>query len=167
MPVENEVKYVLRNPKAVLALDGPWVKIDQGYLPGDARIRRVHRGVFELVRDFFTYKLMVGDRLIEIEMEMSSGDFNALWTVSTRRVCKMRSSLAVGNLHWDIDVLLDGQGDPYFAMAECEMPESMIAPDEILPVLLPHILFAVPRERQKEFTNTRLSDVTYARSLYG
>lgn len=68
-------------------------------------------------------------------------------------------------LAWDIDLFLDADGGFYLAMAECEMPENMDAPPEVLPELADLIRYVVPRERQTEFVNSRLADPAYAASL--
>ncbi len=167
MPTENERKYVLSDPAAVLALWAPeaWSEIRQGYLPGDARIRRQTRD--GVASDSFTYKIAAAGRLIEIETAMiEPRDFDDLWPLTTRRIHKRRRTETDRHgLQWDIDLLLDAAGVCYFAMAECEMPEAMDAPPEVLPALALHIAYAVPRERQGEFVNPRLADPGYAAAL--
>lgn len=69
------------------------------------------------------------------------------------------------DLAWDIDLFLDAEGRFYLAMAECEMPEALDAPPEVLPELAAMIRYAVPRERQTEFVNSRLADPAYVASL--
>lgn len=167
MPTENERKYVLSDAAAVRALWAPeaWSEIRQGYLPGDARIRRQTRdGVGS---DSFTYKITAAGRLIEIETALAEPrDFDDLWPLTTRRVHKRRRTETDRHgLRWDVDLLLDAAGACYFAMAECEMPEAMEAPPEVLPALAPFVAFAVPRDRQAEFVNSRLADPGYAASL--
>ncbi|MDQ3125133.1 MAG: hypothetical protein M3Q74_05950 [Pseudomonadota bacterium] len=167
MPTENERKYVLSDPAAVQALwdRSAWSEIRQGYLPGDARIRR--RTLGGVGHDSFTYKIDAGGRLIEIETAMTEPrDFDDLWPLTTRPIHKLRRSETDRHgLHWDIDLLLDAAGACYFAMAECEMPEAMDAPPEVLPALAPFIAYAVPRQRQAEFVNSRLADPGYAAAL--
>ena len=60
---------------------------------------------------------------------------------------------------------MDDADQFYWAMAECEMPETMDAPPAILAALQPHVTYAVPRDRQAEFSNARLSDPAHAASL--
>ncbi len=166
MPTENERKYVLSEPEAVLALwpRPDWDDVQQGYLPGDARIRRRSRGGTTV--DSFTYKLSAGGRLIEIETALEPRDFDDLWPLTNRRIHKLRRALTDAHgLAWDVDLFLDGEGRLYFAMAECEMPETMDAPPEILPALAAFVRYAVPRERQAEFVNSRLGDPTYVAAL--
>lgn len=167
MPTENERKYVLSDPETVLALwpRESWSEIRQGYLRGDARIRRRSGEA-----DSFTYKIAAGqageERLIEIETALDARDFNDLWPLTTRRIHKLRRTTTDAHgLHWDIDLFLNVAGDFHFAMAECEMPEGQGAPPEALPALAPHIAYVVPRERQTEFANARLSDPAYVAAL--
>ncbi len=166
MPTENERKYVLTAPEAVLALwpRPDWDEVRQGYLPGDARIRR--RTSAGRRSDTFTYKLAAGGRLIEVETALDARDFDDLWALTDRRIHKLRRTATDAHgLLWDIDVFLDGDGLPYLAMAECEMPEGMTAPPAVLPELADQVRFLVPPERQAEFSNTRLSDPAYAGTL--
>ena len=167
MPTENERKYVLSDPATVRALWAPedWSEIRQGYMPGDGRIRRQTRD--GVAHDSFTCKIAAAGRLIEIETALADPrDFDDLWPLTTRRIHKLRRSQTDRHgLHWDIDLLLDADEAVYFAMAECEMPEAMDAPPEVLPPLVPYVAYAVPRERQTEFVNSRLADPGYAASL--
>lgn len=167
MPTENERKYVLSDPAAVRALWAPeeWSELRQGYMPGDGRIRRQTRD--GVATDTFTCKIAAAGRLIEIETALADPrDFDDLWPLTDRRIHKLRRSETDRHgLHWDIDLLLDADGACYFAMAECEMPEAMDAPPEVLPALAPFVAYAVLRERQGEFLNSRLADPDYAASL--
>ena len=166
MPTENERKYVLSDPEAVRALWPPedWDDVRQGYLPGDARIRRRTRG--GRTTETFTYKIDAPGRLIEIETGLEPRDFDDLWPLTTRRIHKRRRAMTDAHgLAWDIDLFLDPEGRFYFAMAECEMPEGMDAPPEVLPELASLIRYVVPRDRQTEFVNSRLGDPAYAAAL--
>jgi len=166
VPTENERKYVLADPEAVLALwdRADWDEVRQGYLPGDARIRR--RTKMGRVSETFTYKIATGGRLIEVETALDARDFDDLWPLTDRRIHKLRrTDTDAHGLLWDIDVFLDGDGQSYLAMAECEMPEGMAAPPAILPALVDLVRYLVPLERQAEFTNTRLSDPTCVATL--
>lgn len=163
MPTENERKYVLSDPEAILALwdRADWSEIRQGYLPGDARIRRRTQG-----GDSFTYKISAGDRLIEVETALEARDFDDLWTLTDRRIHKLRHTATDRHgLQWDVDLLLDENGRIYWAMAECEMSEGQDAPPEVLPALAAFVRYAVPRDRQAEFVNSRLANPVYAASL--
>lgn len=167
MPTENERKYVLRDPQAVLELwpRETWSEIRQAYLRGDARIRRRSgQG------DSFTYKISApsdaGERLIEIETTLDARDFDDLWPLTTRRIHKLRRTETDAHGHqWDVDVFFNEAGDLYLAMAECELPEGIEAPEAVLPSLQVQVRYLVPRARQTEFANTRLSDPAYVRAL--
>lgn len=166
MPTENERKYVLTDPEAVLALwpREDWDDVRQGYLPGDARIRRRTRGGRTL--DSFTYKIEAAGRLVEIETGLEPRDFDDLWPLTSRRIHKLRRAVTDAHgLAWDIDLFLDTEGRFYFAMAECEMPEGMDAPPEVLPELASLIRYVVPRYRQTEFVNSWLGDPAYVAAL--
>lgn len=166
MPTENERKYVLADPEAVLALwpRPTWSEVRQGYLRGDARIRRRTGG--GATGDSFTYKIPAAGRLIEIETALEARDFDDLWPLTTRRIHKLRHSETDRHgMAWDVDLFLDAAGEFHLAMAECEMPEGMDAPPELLPALAGRIRYAVPRARQAEFTNTRLADPAYVAAL--
>lgn len=166
MPTENERKYVLKDPAAVLALwrRADWSEIRQAYLPGGTRIRR--QTTDGTITDSFTYKITAAGRLIEIETTLETRDFDHLWPLTTRRIHKLRHTVVdPAGLQWDIDLLLDDVGQFYWAMAECEMPETMDAPPAVLAALRPHVAYAVPRDRQAEFSNARLSDPAHAAAL--
>jgi CYTH domain-containing protein len=170
MPIENEVKFLLNDPEAVLALTGGrWVPIQQGYLPGDARIRRKNVGSAyrEAGDDIFTYKIATRHGLIEIETAISEQDADRLWEIADRKISKTRLTLfSPEGDQWDIDVFLDDVGLSYLAMAECEMPEGQDAPRWIPGAITTFIRRAIPREEQLLYTNVRLSDPNYAKALY-
>lgn len=166
MPTENERKYVLSDPDAILALwdRAGWNEIRQGYLPGDARIRRKIKA--GRTAEAFTYKIAAAGRLVEIETALDARDFDDLWPLTDRRIHKLRrSETDAHGLLWDIDLFLDRAGRFYLAMAECEMPEGMEAPPAILPALADRVRYVVPLERQTEFVNARLADPAYVVTL--
>lgn len=166
MPTENERKYVLAGPEAILSLwpRDSWSELRQGYLRGDARVRRAVDG--GRTHDSFTYKIRAGGRLVEIETALDARDFDDLWPLTDRRIHKLRrGEVDAQGLHWDIDLFLDADGRFYLAMAECEMPEGMAAPGQVLPILADRIAYVVPPERQAEFVNARLADPAYVAGL--
>ena len=176
MPIENERKYVLGNIGVLLANlesggehgPGYWGRgsiVEQGYLPGGARIRRRHVGENQGLYAEFNYKIKAGDDLVEIETMIEAADFDRLWPLTSKRVRKMRFATYWEKDKWDVDFLLGADDKVYFAMAECEMAPGQLEPASILPPLVPHIVYLVPLDRQLEFTNKRLSDPDYARSL--
>jgi hypothetical protein len=178
VPLENERKYVLRDIEAALAdlsngapynspgYYGRGEVVEQGYLPGDARIRRRWIGDSPGLAGAFTYKLKTPDGLVEIECMIEMVDFNRLWPLTRDRIRKRRFDFFWDDSgHWDIDFFLDDQDNFYFAMAECEMQGRQRNPKTIPPVLAPYIAYTVPTRRQTEFTNVRLANPEYARSL--
>lgn len=172
MPIENEKKFILRDPEVIRSIPSNlWVPIQQGYLPGDARIRRKHGGAVyrEMGDDIFTYKIATRHGLIEIETAISEEDFDRLWEIADRKISKTRLVYVAGpeDGHWDIDVFLDDTGVPYFAMAECEMDEGQDHPTWFPPEIETHIVYEVPRERVLEFTNTRLTPEYCASLILG
>jgi CYTH domain-containing protein len=163
--IENELKYVLTDNFPDLYFDkfcGPPVSINQGYLPGKARIRS--KTSTKGVTHFFTYKLPVGDVLFEIEKKITPHEFEMLWPHTERRLTKLRYVRFEGSVQWDIDLFFD-HGHQYFVMAEAEMPETMREPPSIPDFLKLVLLYAVPRERTKEFTSNRISNPEYAQTL--
>lgn len=190
MPVENERKYVLRHSpelEGVLRASGTPAKgLRQGYLPGDARIRGTRQppGFFEHSDKetyTFTYKIMVGADLIEIESFLSREDFEKLWPITEKRLMKTRfvfkETIPWGHfvnrsVQWDIDLFYDG-AENYFAMAECEMPYGMDefplhveSPDGSPSSIVKKFLrYQVDRSEQIDFTNTKLADREYADSV--
>lgn len=137
----------------------------QGYLPGKARIRSKAKVGSKKAKFEFNYKLPVNEMLFEIEKEISAHDFDMLWPQTTRRLCKLRYVYVVGVVQWDIDFFLRDDSTVYFAMAEAEMPETMLVPDHIPPFLERIITYKVPRDRSKEFTSQKVSEEAYVETL--
>jgi CYTH domain-containing protein len=172
VPIENERKYVLRDHESAyhdlingVSYWGLGKKLIQGYLPGDARIRMQYMEQNPGTAGVFTYKIMTPEGLVEIETMIDKADFDRLWPLTRDRLRKNRFTIFREGLRWDVDFFQDEQNQIYFALAECEMPEGMIEPSEILPPLRPYIAYVVPLERQTEFTNVRLANPEYARNL--
>lgn len=166
--IENERKYVLKpdsEPVLEITHAAYLNNIQQGYLPGDARIRRDNHGIY------FTYKLFTEGVLVEIETKITHRDFDLLWPCTSRRLTKRRYTHAVisefsdCDVKWDIDYFTNDAGHVYFAMAECEMPENMDEPPSIPDFLKPLIIYAVPRDRSSEFSSMLVSDTVYATEL--
>lgn len=168
--IENEFKYVLKFDPSIEALFKEWSKtiLQQGYLPGGARIRRTNFSNFCQ----FTYKLMVtedGERkLVEIEKDIESRFFNLLWAETNQRLLKMRYSLSLcfGEIeeHWDVDFFLDENNEVYFIMAEVELPENQIEPQKYPDIIAKNIVYRVTQDDNR-FTSKNLSDPEYARNL--
>ena len=164
--IENEVKFVIRNEIGAdyfIEHCGQGVPIHQGYLPGKARIRS--KSFEGGLKFFFTYKLPVKDVVFEIEKEITEHEFDVLWPHTTDRLNKLRFMLEVGDVHWDIDLFYDNDGDRYFSLAEAEMPEDMLYPADIPAFLKETIRYAVPRNKTKDYSSKNLSSPKYAKEL--
>jgi CYTH domain-containing protein len=163
--IENELKYVLRidSMEAIEKICGKPTSIQQGYLPGKARIRSKGKG--KKTKYFFTYKLPVDDMLFEIEKEITQHEFETLWPYTVTRLDKVRYLFMDNLVQWDIDFFRKANGELYFAMAEAEMPETMREPTSIPAFLQAAMVYPVPRERTKEFTSQKVADPAYAEAL--
>ena len=134
MNLEIERKYLLsalpRMPQPIDVLE-----IDQGYLPGVARLRhqRSSSGAERFIR---TVKQGAGITRTEIEADIDRAAFDELWPqTSGRRVRKRRYVVANGEDHWEIDEFLDRA----LVLAELEFddPEHSVSiPDWLSPVLV-------------------------------
>jgi hypothetical protein len=167
MAVENEVKYVLDDPRGDLEahlLASPGVEafdVFQVYLSKDARIRRftpLDGGPSQL---WFSFKRKVDGVQIEIETPMEERDFRALLPTAEVAVRKRRFKFADGDVHWDVDFLKDQSGNTYFVLAEAEMPEAMDAPGHVPGCVAAHLLRYVGRGGG--FGNRRLADQGYVK----
>ena len=134
MNLEIERKYLLSDlPRMPQPIDV--LEIDQGYLPGVARLRhqRSANGGERFVR---TVKQGVGVLRLETEDEIDRATFEKLWPETEgRRVRKRRYVIAHGEDLWEIDEFLDRT----LVLAELEFddPESPVAiPDWLSPVLV-------------------------------
>ena len=149
MNLEIERKYLLsalpRMPEPMDVLE-----IDQGYLPGVARLRhqRSSSGAERFVR---TVKQGAGVQRTEVEHDIDRAAFDELWPqTSGRRVRKRRYVVAHGEDHWEIDEFLDRA----LVLAELEFddPEhSVVIPDWLSPVLVRDVT------DEPQFTNRSLA----------
>jgi len=175
MAVEHEHKIVLKNADelhaSLLAHNKAFLfEIEQFYLDEHARYRRIvnfPRSARAKVETYtFTYKRMIGDRLLEEEKETTREDFELARTAAVSSLVKHRFKFPGHKRRheWDVDFLLTGRpeegGKVYFGMAEIETPEG--AEWAMLPFLEPYVELVVPREHSRMFTNARLTDPAYA-----
>ena len=163
MAIENELKYVLSdgsNLEAKLAAIAVPQHIEQAYLGVGTRIRRINGRAC-----LFTYKHRLADGTsVEIETAIEAAHFDLLARDCPRSLRKHRFKLRAGDVAWDVDFFKSHtDGTNYFAMAEAEMPTGMLKPTSIHPFLLPHLLFAVPRQ-DRRFSSFLLTDEAYART---
>jgi CYTH domain-containing protein len=180
MSIENERKYVLLPKKDVeFMMDmeskgGNVYTITQAYLQGGTRIRgRQNKSDSSYVitnengevlsvppkMDLkFTYKQKVGDKLIEIETDISAHDYDALFSVSRNQITKTRIEVENNGEKWEIDFFYDTLNhNLYLIMAEIEMPDGQDVPNTMPDFILDNLLYAVPRD-DRRFDNSNLSD---------
>lgn len=160
--IENELKYVIAL-ESETTVDMQCVRryeIDQGYLPGNGRIRKLV-GPSSITNVEFVYKIPLSPGVaFEIDKEITHEEFELLWPHTERRLQKRRykytDSIRFTAVFWDIDYfLLDGK--PVFAMAEAELAEGEDKPERILPFLQPHVIYEIPREEIEKFSSSRLT----------
>ncbi|MBM3619321.1 MAG: hypothetical protein FJX20_01410 [Alphaproteobacteria bacterium] len=169
MPIENERKFVLDDPRGelerALAAVRPAIRraaIRQAYLDTvGLRIRRFDRD--GTVSHIFSYKRPVDGAMVEIEREIDAQDFERLWTLRRETLEKVRYTIPDGECLWDID-FFKHEGRTYFALAEVEMPEGREEPPAPPAILAPHIEFLVARGDER-FSSKKLADPAYARRL--
>jgi len=162
MPIENERKIVLRDIKPE-DFDGTWTRqvLRQGYMENGNRIRWGFDT--DTIARTFTAKHWVKDELVEIEVNISSDDYDKLWTITNKQLVKTRFSKKFKDELWEIDFFGD-ENNPYFVMAEVELPEGRLVSYTEPPELLHHILYAVEHSDNR-FTSKKLTDEEYAREL--
>jgi CYTH domain-containing protein len=163
--LENELKFVVRGYTELEALLTPlgWQDIEQGYLNPNNRIRRI---TFQdgTQHHFFTYKQRLPNgHNLEIEPLISATEFDEAWNYTVERLIKRRISIEHDDLKWDVDFYRWEQGK-YFVLAEVEMPPHMLRPGTILPYLVPHIIYEVPRDDDR-FPARRLADEDHVRRV--
>jgi CYTH domain-containing protein len=162
--VENEIKIIASGYVELEALLTPsgWVDIQQGYLTADNRVRRITYENGE-IDYFFTYKQRLPNgHNLEIEPAITQREFEEAWEYTQERLNKRRVSVEHDNLKWDVDFYRWSQ--PYFVVAEVEMPPDMQRPPTMLPCLKKHIVYEVPRNDGR-FAARRLANEEFARQL--
>ena len=118
LPLEIERKYLLHAIPPRLESE-PFVRIDQGYLPGQRLHERVRRKRAESGTTYFrTIKLGSGVSRIEVEETCDEKLFGKLWALTRgHRVQKKRYAIAADDLTWEIDVFTDRE----LVLAEVEL----------------------------------------------
>jgi CHAD domain-containing protein/CYTH domain-containing protein len=108
LPLEIERKYLLHSAPPRLETE-PFVRIDQGYVPGEKLHERVRRKRGAHGTTYFrTIKLGSGVSRIEVEETCDEKIFGKLWSLTAgRRVQKKRYAIADGELTWEVDVFTD------------------------------------------------------------
>jgi CYTH domain-containing protein len=180
MPVENERKYVL-------AVDEPYAFRDELLARTGARSQRIQQGyVGEHIRfrlsqtasylrtfnAFMTFKMKVGDELIEIETDMALADFRKLWESDKveRKLIKERICVPHYNNTWEVDFFIEpadvGNGFEkiYMVMAEVELPPGRLLPSSVPKFINDNLIYLV-EPNDLRFVNARLGTPDEVRAL--
>ncbi len=129
MPIENEFKMVLADPAGALHRslrsrpEVRMLRVEQAYLTKGTRVRQTEDLASGEIKREFTFKRRVGGHVVEIETAISEDDFMRLWSTREDSLEKIRFAYVEDDIHWDVDYF-GRLKDPYFIMAEAEMPES-------------------------------------------
>jgi len=184
MPTENELKFILnlnlsellKNPES--ELKDP-ITILQGYLysaPGTSLRIRNSSTLRGPDIGTLTYKQHIRAysgspaRTVEIETLIDALDWHDLFClVAQETLVKTRYhyyAIQDGKTYkWEIDFFWEkfhNNGDPYFILAELEMPEGQLLPDFVPEFIQNYLVYAVPREETQDFSSRKLSDIEYA-----
>jgi len=174
---ENEIKIVLHSPtelEPVLtnltqlfndgSIDQPNIEcqdITQGYLNENNRLRKI----VELdgkPQHWLSFKQRLPNHHnLEVEGIIEPEVFDAAWRHTKERLTKRRFKIDDPPLKWDIDFYRWQQ--PYFALAEVELPEGM-EKFEPLALIGKYVHFIVPRDDGR-FAARRLADDESAKAL--
>jgi len=178
MPTENELKYVLNLDCEIdlISSDFKYKKylLLQGYLAFakgmTLRLRSSQEMDFQKPIDNpkrkLCYKQKVNDRVIEIEKKINQRDFNDLWNSTLNRVEKQRYVVYFGKEVWEIDFFKYHHNETYFVVAEHEMPEGQQEPNHIPDFISKNLIYAVPHNKDDDFSTKRLACVKHAKKIY-
>jgi CYTH domain-containing protein len=163
--IENELKYVLdlSGVGRVLESAHKIIEIRQGYLlqgiGNSARIRQ--SSTSEGTTYEFTFKQKIKPGVcIELDNHLSKEMYQRLvpnafaWVMKTRVVVD----------GWDIDIFRDSYGQPYFLMAEIEMPENQEVPKSLIPVVRDFLVYSVTRGDGR-FSSRKMGNIKYAKKI--
>lgn len=179
MPTENERKYVLdlkfaEDINQVKSILGHTLKsgrkIRQAYLYGDPiwnlRVRQKEQSDGTMIH-WCCLKYNIGERVVELEQEISERDFEDLWSHAIRHLTKYRYDLFPDDdIKWEIDLFYDDDGQLYFIEAEHEMPENQKLPNFIPFIIRKYLLYAVPPAEQFQFSSFNLADPEWSKGVY-
>ena len=175
MPTENERKYVLINEpfvlneiakraKKILSIEQVYIQSGKGW---NFRVRKTFGIHYDDPVYHATYKHKVGGRVIEIQTKLDERDYKDLskQTISAI-VHKTRYVIPIGSLKWEIDFFyIARKTEPYFVLAEIELPEGVARPPSVPNFISDHLILAVP-EDDNRFTSKKLADMAYAIKRY-
>lgn len=178
MPTENELKYVLRLDCEADLISGNFdykkYLLFQGYLAFakgmTLRLRSSQEMSFKKVTGHpkrkLCYKQKVNDRVIEIEKKIDQRDFSDLWDSTLNRVEKQRYVVNFEKSLWEIDFFKHHHDETYFVLAEHEMPEDQKQPKYIPEFISKNLIYAVPHDKDDDFSTKRLACAKHAKKLY-
>lgn len=154
MPIENEIKYLLRAEafEAAIGERGHVVVIEQYYVAENCRVRST-RSEDRPVRHVFTFKKATRSGLVEIETGIDEHDYDLLKESAASGIAKTRTSFQRGEVKWDVDRFETGNGG--FVIAEPEMPVGMDAPTEMPAWVTQHLVRELGRD--PEWSNQAMS----------
>lgn len=162
MPIENERKFLitLDSQKVIKELAYEKQNIIQRYhkCKNELGIRLRKLTIDDNEKYIFTYKIQIKKDLLEIEKEITKEDFLLFWPSCKKEVIKTRYKYK----GWDIDYF--GDKEIYFAMAEYELgvdEKKIKIPQELKDIILYKV-----RKKDKSFSNKKLGNIKYAKSLY-
>lgn len=170
--IENELKYVLRialydqvQIGMCPELEGiPEKMISQSYLTGGGRVRSTSGPQYlgEVLTFNYKHDLPSGESE-EFEMEIDAETYERVCDVD-HTLTKARYTYPIDQLcFWDVDFFINpANGMIYFAMAECEMPAGMDAPDVLPDFIRDNLIYAVPRDESSVYSSRKVADVVYA-----
>lgn len=171
MPTENERKYLLEMDceDEISDLAGQKYEISQGYLIATrgitVRVRKLAPAYGSRKDEyFFTLKVNAGGRVIEIENKIDKRDFDDLWNIALNKLEKIRYVVKDGKVAWEVDFFKDYRGETYICVAEVELPEGQLEPDNIPDYIERNILYRVSLTDGR-FSNKLLGDARYAADL--
>ena len=133
---------------------------DTDGVPGEIRFRAVTGDGAHA--HFVTFKMPVGDDLLEIEAPIAAETFGGV--ISDDRVRKTRFSLPGQPGQWDIDFIHAPESDA-IALSLIELEGASSDGYAVHPLLEGHLGARIPREDQLLFTNRRFCDPGYAASI--
>jgi hypothetical protein len=174
MPIEHEYKYILSDESEELMnrLEDKYPKqhIHQIYVTKNNRFRAIVKTTKKktTAKWYHTFKKKINGEVLEIESEISSDDFDIIrQSENLGELHKIRFTIPQEHGQWDIDFLLTDTlingGVVYFSCCECEQPKEL---DVFVPeILAKYIRYEVPHEHSGVFTNAKLVDQNYAKTV--
>jgi hypothetical protein len=176
MPVEHETKFILNDDCSklitILSAEYPTQTIHQIYTNKSNRFRKITKqrlNMTQTITYYHTFKKKINGEVLEIESKVTQSDFELIQQADNiSDLHKVRYTIPQKYGQWDIDFLLVEPGPflydrIFFCCAECEQPKER---EVIVPELLkPYIKYEIPYEHSSIFSNFKLSDQEYAKTV--